>query len=121
MADLALKKQTQEGLFKLFNLLSCKGVAKEIKAGRNVTGNVEFGIRMCVHDRFGPRVDVKTMKFYPQTAKSKKIEKKFVNTTNKLLEIGGFRKISPKFLAKLKQKDKAFEQKIKKRRAERKK
>lgn len=115
-AELALKKQAQEGLAKIFSKLSCGGVAREIKKGRNVTGNVEYGIRLCVHDKIGPRVNVETMKFTPQSAKSKRLEKSFVDTANKLLESGGFRKTSPNLIAKMRQGDKAFERKIKQRR-----
>jgi len=115
-ADLALKKQAQDGLAKVFSMLSCGGVAKQIKAGKDVTGNVEYGIRLCVHDKLGPRVNIETMKFIPQSAKAKKLEKDFIGVANKLLKTGGFRKISPKFLTRLRQSDKAFERKIKTRR-----
>lgn len=119
VAEQALKKQTQEGLAKIFSQLSCKGVAREIKAGRKVAGNVEFGIRLCVHEKLGPRVNVKTMKFTPMTTKAKKIEKKFVKFANVLLKNGGFRQVSPKLISDLAKKDKAFERKIAKRRKRR--
>jgi len=115
-AEVALKKQTQEGLAKIFTMLSCKGVAKEIKAGRNVSGNVEFGIRHCVHPKIGPRVNVKTWKFTRMTPKAKRIEKNFLKYANKMLTSAGFREVSPKLLTKLSQGDKAFERKIKTRR-----
>ena len=118
-SEQALKKQTQEGLAKVFSKLSCKGVAKEIKAGRNVVGNVEYGIRLCLHDKLGPRVNVETMKFTPMSAKSKNIERNFLRLTNKLLKNGGFREISPKLLSDLAKKDKAFERKIAERRKSR--
>ena len=120
-ANEALKKQVQVGLSKLFTELSCKAVAKEIKAGRNVTGNVAFGIKMCVHDKVGPTVNVDTLKFNPMTKKAKLMEKKFIKYTNFLLKQGKFKPLPSDLVSKMRKKDKAFEQKIRKRRAERKK
>ena len=114
--DLALKKQSQEGLAKIFSMLGCKGVAGQIKAGRKVTGNAEFGIRFCVHDKIGPRVNVETMKFSPQTQEAKQLEEAFVKNVNKLLEVGGFSKLSSGLLGKLREKDEAFERQVKSRR-----
>ena len=121
IADEALKKQIQVGLAKVFTELSCKGVAKEIKAGRNVSGNAAYGIRMCVHGKLGPRVDPETLKFYPMTAKAKKIEKGMIKYTNLLLKNAKFKPLPSDLVSQLRKKDKAFEQKIRKRRAERKK
>ena len=120
-ADEALKKQIQVGLAKVFTELSCKGVAKEIKAGRNVLGNVAYGIRFCVHEKLGPRVDPETLKFSPMTKKAKLMEKKFIKYTNFLLKQGKFKPLPSDLVSKMRKKDKAFEQKIRKRRAERKK
>lgn len=120
-ADEALKKQTREGLAKVFTKLGYKGVAREIKAGRNVRGNVQYGMRM-IHDKLGPRVNVTTLKVTPQTKKAKKLERKFLLTANKLLKAGGYRAISPKLLMQFKRKDKQFEKKMEmKRRTKRKK
>jgi len=115
-ADLALKKQAQEGFAKIFIELSCKGVAREIRAGRNVTGNVEFGIRHCVHPKLGPRVDPDTLKFTPMPEKAKEIEKGFVEFSNKLLENASFPKLRSNLIEELRQGDKAFEQEIRERR-----
>lgn len=111
-----LKKQTQEGLYKVYKELGCLGVAKEIRAGRNVTKNAEYGIRMCVHSKIGPRVDPETLEFYPMTKKGKEILEKFVPTVDKYLDNAGFKKMSPALLSDLKRKDKDFEQMIKERR-----
>jgi len=117
----ALAKQTQEGLYKVFIELRCGGVAKEIKAGRNVTGNAAYGVRMCVHDKIGPRVNVETLKFIPMTKRAEEIEKKTVAYIDLILKNGGFKPLPSDLISQLRKKDKAFEQKIKKRRAERKK
>lgn len=116
MADLALKKQVQEGLAKSFTKLGMKGVANEIRHGRNVTGNVEFGIRHGVHEKLGPRVNVETWKFTPQSNKAKKIEEKFVRYVNTLLRNAKLREMSPTLLSDLRKGDKAFERKIRARR-----
>lgn len=112
----ALKKQTQEGLAKIFSELSCKGVAKEIKAGRNVVGNVEYGLRLCIHDKLGPRVNVETRKFIPMTDRDKEIEEQMVKLMNKALENGGFRKVSPTLIPTLRKKDEEFKQRVESRR-----
>ena len=117
----ALAKQTQDGLYKVFKVLKCGGVAKEIKAGRNVSGNAAYGFRMCVHSRLGPTVNVDTWKFNPMTKRAKEIEQGFVKNINGMLKNGGFKTLPPDIISKLRAKDKSFEQKMKKRRAERKK
>lgn len=113
--DLALKKQAQDGLAKVFTKLGYKAVGREIRAGRNVRGNVKFGIRR-IHDKLGPRVKVDTLKFTPQSKKAKNLERNFLTTTNKLLRSGGFRTISPKLLTELRVGDKSFKKKIEERR-----
>lgn len=115
-----LKKQVQNNLAEIFNMSSCKAVAREIKAGRNVTGNAEFGIRMCIHNKVAPRVDPSTLRFYPMTAKSKRLEERFIETTNDMLEAGGFPKMSPNLLSNMRKKDRAFERDIAARRKKRK-
>lgn len=111
-----LKKQVQKGLAQVFKEVSCGAVAREIKAGRNVTGNAEFGVRMCVHPKVGPRYNPSTKRFFPQTKKGKRLEEQFIEKTNLMLETGGFRTMSPRLLSKLRKKDKAFEKRVKKRR-----
>lgn len=118
--DKKLQKQTQEGLSKLYEMLGCSGVAKEIKAGRKVTENAEFGIRICVHDKVAPTVNPETLKFYPQTKRSMELEEKFIDRINKVLENGGFRRMSPSLLSELRKGDRKFENRIKKLRGKRK-
>jgi len=108
-----LKKQVQKGLAEVFDLTNCKAVAREIRAGRNVTGNAEFGIRLCVHPKTAPRVDPATLKFYPQTKRGKELDEKIIEKTNQMLETGGFPKMSPNLLSSMRKKDKEFEKEIK--------
>ena len=63
MVDETLRKQVMVELAKVFTELNYKAVGREIKAGRNVTGNVAYGIRLCVHGKVGPRVDPETLNF----------------------------------------------------------
>ena len=110
-----LRKQVQNGLAEVFAYSNCKAVAREIKAGRKVTENAEFGIRMCVHPRVGPRYNPSTKKFTPQTSKGKRLEEAFIKKTNMMLETGGFRKMSPNLLSRLRKGDKEFAQEVKRR------
>lgn len=121
IADEALRKQVQVGLAKVFTEVSCKAVAREIKAGRNVTGNAAYGIRLCVHGKLGPRVDPETLKFYPMTAKAKKIEKGYIKYTNLLLKNAKFKPLPSNLISQMRKKDKAFERRVRKQRAERRK
>lgn len=111
--DKKLKKQAQNALSEVYRELSCKAVAREIKAGRKVTGNAEFGVRRCVHPKVGPRFNPTTGKFTPMSAKGRRLEQKFVENVNGLLESGGFRKMSPRLIPKLRAQDKAFEKRVK--------
>lgn len=111
----ALRKQVQDGLAQVFREVSCGGVAKDIKAGRKVTESAALGIRMCVHPKVGPRYNPKTKKFFPQTAKGKRLEEAFIKKTNQMLETGGFRKMPSTLLSGMRKKDKAFERRVKKR------
>lgn len=113
-----LKKQVQTGLAEVFSLANCKAVAREIKAGRNVTGNAEFGIRNCIHPKTAPRVDPTTLKFTPQSKRAKELDEKFIEKTNLMLETGGFPKMSPNLLSNIRKKDKEFEEEIKARKRE---
>ena len=115
-----LKKQAQNGLAQVFDELSCKGVANEIRKGRNVTGNTEFGIKVCVHSKIGPRVNPKTLKITPTTERGKQLEKSFIEKANYLLESGGFQKMSPDLYSQLRKKDSDFEKYIAKRRKKKK-
>ena len=110
-----LQKQAQNALAEVFTLTGCNAVGREIKAGRNVTGNAEFGIRVCVHPKIGPRFNPTTGKFTPMSAKGKRLLSKFVSTTNDLLETGGFRKMSPTLIPNLRKKDREFQEMVKRR------
>jgi len=116
-----LRKQVNKNLGDVFIYANCKAVGREIKAGRNVTGNAEFGIRMCIHPKTAPRVDPTTLRFYPQSKRGKQLEEKFIKTTNLMLETGGFKKMNPNLLSNMRKKDKEFEREIKARRKKRKK
>lgn len=112
--NLKLKKQTQTGLAELYESLGCGGVAKEIKAGRNVAANAEYGIHICVHPKTAPRVNPETLEFFPQTKRGIELEEKFVDRVNIVLESGGFKRMPPSLLPNLRKKDREFENRIKK-------
>lgn len=112
--NLKLKKQTQTGLAKIYEAVGCGGVAKEIKAGRRVTENAEYGIHICVHPKTAPRVNPETLEFFPQTKIGVELEEKFVDRINMVLESGGFKRMSPSLLPNLRKKDREFENRIKK-------
>lgn len=116
-----LRKQVQKNLGDVFSYANCKAVGREIKAGRNVTKNAEFGIRMCIHPKSGPRVDPTTLKFTRQSKKGRELDEKFIEKTNMMLETGGFPKMDPDLLSNMRKKDKEFELEIKARRKKRKK
>jgi hypothetical protein len=107
-----LKQQVREGLSEVFTKLSCKGVAEQIKKGKDVTGNAEYGIRFCVHNKVGPRVDPETLSFSPQTKRAREIEHKFIELINKSLETGGFSAMSPTLLQDIRKGDRKFERTI---------
>ncbi len=107
-----LRKQVQSNLGEVFEFAGCTAVGREIKAGRNVTGNAEYGIRMCIHPKSGPRVDPTTLKFTRQSKKGRELDEKFVEKTNMMLETGGFSKMSATLLSDLRKKDKEFEQEV---------
>lgn len=113
--DKKLKKQTQEGLGKYFDMVGCNGVAKEIRAGRRVEDNVAYGFRVCVHPKTGPRINPSTGQFYPQTKRAKYLEEAMLVRLNKLLENGGFKPLPKNLLPSIRKKDKGFEKQMKKR------
>ena len=116
-----LRKQVQTGFGKVFDELGMKGVANEIRHGRNVEGNVVYGIRHSVHDRLGPRVNVETGQFYPMTKKAKKIERNFIKYANKALASGGFIPFNAKALiSEMERSDLAFKKRVGKRYGKRK-
>ncbi len=115
-----LKKQVQKGLAQVFEEANCKAVGREIRAGRNVTGNAEWGIRFCIHQKTSPRVDPRTLRFTPQTKKAKELDEKFIKLTNDMLETGGFPKLPSDLLSRLRKKDRDFEREISERRRKRK-
>ena len=114
--DKSLKKKTRNALSEIFSEASCKAVAREIKAGKNVTGNAAYGIRLCIHNKVGPRYNPTTKKFFPMTKRGKTLEEKFIKTTNLMLENAGYQKMPSNLLSKMREKDKAFEKSVKKRR-----
>ncbi len=114
--DKALKRQAQNSLSQIFKEAGCGAIAKEIKAGKNVTGNAAFGIRMCIHNKVAPRYNPTTKKFFPMTKRGKDLEEGFIKTTNLMLENAGFKKMPSNLLSKLRQKDRDFEKQVKKRR-----
>ena len=114
--DKALKRQAQNSLSQIFKEAGCGAIAKDIKAGRNVTGNAAFGIRTCIHNKVAPRYNPTTKKFFPMTKRGKELEEEFIKTTNLMLENAGFKKMPSNLLSKLRQKDRDFEKRVKKRR-----
>jgi len=113
--DKKLRKQAQDALSEVYSELDCKGIAREIKAGRKVTGNAEFGIRMCVHPKVGPRFNPTTGKFTPMSARGRRLEEKFIENVDGLLESGGFRKMSSNLIPRLRKKDREFRERVKRR------
>ena len=113
--DKKLAEQSRKALAEVYNQLGCKAISREIKSGKNVTGNAEFGVRMCVHEKVGPRYDPISKKFSPQTKRGKELEHKFIENVNLLLAQGGYKEMSPQLLPKLRKKDKAFEKRVRKR------
>ena len=116
--DKDLQKQAQDNISKFYKKVGCTAIAKEIKEGRNVTKNAEFGIRSCVHGKIAPTVNPKTLKFYPQTKKQMELEKNIIKNVNKLLENGGYHKMSSSLLSDIRKRDKEFEKDIRKKRQE---
>jgi len=114
-----LRKQVQKGLAEVFELSNCTAVGREIRAGKNVTGNAEWGIRYCIHQKTAPRVDPSTLKFTRQTKKAKKLDEKFIKLTNDMLETGGFPKLPSDLLSSMRKKDREFERDISERRRKR--
>ena len=110
-----LQKQAQDALSTIFKETGCGAIAKEIKAGRNVTGNAAFGIRMCIHNKVAPRYNPTTKKFFPMTKRGKKLEEGIIKTTNLMLENAGFKKMPSNLLSNLRKKDKEFEKRMKRR------
>lgn len=113
--DKKLKEQSQNALSSVYKDLGCGAVAREIKAGKNVTGNAAFGFRFCLHNKIGPTYNPIKKKFFPMTARNKQIQKKFEKGVNGLLESGGFKPMPSNLIPNLRKKDKAFEKSVKKR------
>jgi len=111
-----LRKQVQKGLAEVFELANCTAVGREIRAGKNVTGNAEWGIRYCIHQKTAPRVDPSTLKFTRQSKEAKKLDEKFIKLTNDMLETGGFPKLPSDLLSSMRKKDREFEREISERR-----
>jgi len=106
----------EEQLAAVFEKLGYRGVAKQIMKGRNVAGNVEFAVRM-LHDKLGPAVNVETMEFIPQSKEGRRLEERFIELANILLRDAGLREISTAILEKLREEDRAFEERVRARRS----
>jgi len=111
-----LRKQVQKGLAEVFELANCTAVGREIRAGKNVTGNAEWGIRYCIHQKTAPRVDPSTLKFTRQSKEARGLDEKFIKLTNDMLETGGFPRLPSDLLSSMRKKDREFEREISERR-----
>jgi hypothetical protein len=113
--DEDLHKKWVDGLAKTFDVFGYKAVAREIKAGRNVRGNVIYGINMA-HDRFGPHYDLENKKFIPQSTAMKSKENRFIALVNNALEGAGEVPMDKMALLRgFRAKDKAFRERVKNR------
>jgi hypothetical protein len=114
--DKDLKKTARDGLSLAYRELGLNGVAKEIKAGRNVRGNTEYGVVMGVHNKLGPRYDLSTKKIVPMTKRQREMEHKWIDNANGLLKMAGEKPLDKSSLIKkLRAKDREFAKKVKKR------
>ena len=114
--DNDLKKTARTGLSQAYKELGMGGVAKEIKAGRNVRGNAEYGVVMGVHNKLGPRYNMETKEFFPMTKRQREMEHKWIDNTNGLLKMAGEKPMNKaSLLKKLRAKDREFAKKVKKR------
>lgn len=110
-----LRKKWVDGLAKTFDVFGFKAIGREIKAGRNVRGNVIYGVNMA-HDRFGPHYDLENKKFIPQSKSMKEKEHRFVLLVNKALDGAGEMPINiAQLFKKFREKDKAFQERVKNR------
>jgi hypothetical protein len=110
-----IKLKCVNGLAKTFDIFGYKAVAREIKAGRNVRGNAIYGVNMA-HDRFGPHYDLENKKFLPQTKAMREKEHRFVFLVNKALDGAGEMPIpTAQLFTKFREKDKAFQERVKNR------
>jgi hypothetical protein len=110
------KDKLREGRYLLaltVNKFGFKAIGREIINGRNVRGNARMAVNMA-HDRFGPKYDLESKKFIPQTDKMKELEKSFIGLVNAALyKSGEVPLVSSELLKNFKEKDKAFEERVK--------
>lgn len=67
------------------------------------------------------RVSITKHYDFPLSKRGKKLNEKFIETTNLMLETGGFLKMSPTLLSDLRKQDREFEREVKARRRKRRK
>ena len=84
--DKDIKLRYLEGLSKVFAIAGLRGIAREIKAGRNVRGNTILGLQ-TIHR--GPTINLETKEVFPQSKKSRELEHKFISAVAVALKHSG--------------------------------
>jgi hypothetical protein len=108
--DKDIKQQYRDGLAKTFDVIGLKGIAREIKAGRNVRSNVILGIQ-TLHS--GPRYDLSTKEVVPQSKRSRELEHKLISKLNEgLVRAGETPFIKENIIKALREKDRASEKRM---------
>jgi len=111
--DKDIKLQYREGLAKTFKSVGYTGIAREIKAGRNVRGNVILGLQ-GMHS--GPRYDSDAKEIVPQSKKSRELEHKLVSKLSEALVLAGESPLNKEAVIKaFRVKDRAFEKRMRSR------
>jgi len=108
--DKDIKLKYREGLAKTFRVFGYTGIAREIKAGRNVRGNVILGVQ-GIHK--GPRYDMDTKEIIPQNKKSRELEHKLISKLSEGLVLAGEAPLNKEAIIKaFRVKDRAFEKRM---------
>mgnify|MGYP001216052783 CR=1 FL=1 len=108
--DKDIKLKYREGLSKTFGVFGLKGIAREIKAGRNVRSNVILGVQ-TVHG--GPRYNLDTKEVTPQSKKSRELEHKLIYKLSEGLVLAGESPLNKEAVIKaLRAKDRAAEKRM---------
>lgn len=111
------KIRNQRALADVYDEVGAKGVASQIRQGKEVRANVEYGFIHTVHDKIGPRYNVETKKVVPQTKKAREIEHGWIDNVNILLKNSGEKPLDKAaLLKKIRSEDRAWEKKLKNRR-----
>jgi len=111
-----VQKTNVDALSWAFKKLKMNGVAKEIKAGRNIRGNTIYGLEHGLHSKAGPRYDPTSKEFFPQTKRMRVNEHRFIDLTNELLKGAGEKPVDKaKLIKHLREGDRKFEKDVKKR------